>query len=494
MVVPARTGGFAGAHAGNQLKMPHDICYVLSFGLAARTVLHTSLMEELRARDLTVAVLCPGANEAHMQALAQEHALSCYGAPRIGGRVFDRYSFVRRYIHEDVRSNPALWSRHVRDCERTTRLHKRIRNHVLFAMNRLLCVSGMQAVLPRNVESCIYTSRAVRNVLTIADPRIVVSTYPVDPLEAVTLAEARRSGIGTVVQLLSWDNITCKGRFPVLADQYLSWGPIMTGELKDRYGLSGRRVRECGVAHFDAHVTGVSVEGRRKAFDKIGLKCGSEYLLVGMSSPYFAPGEIEIVEELARGVSGGLCGSSMCLVVRPHPQNVRGYLADESWLPRLRAIEGPRVKICWPEMHDSVMNWALSKDDMTVLVNVLAGAKVVLNSGSTFSIDALCHYKPVILTLFDGTAKVPWHRSARRLAEYFHIQKLIGTRGVRVVENYEGMWSCVRKCLSEGDADKEAVSAAIHLECGALDGRAAARIADALQDIVVNGKRGREGG
>ena len=69
-----------------------------------------------------------------------------------------------------------------------------------------------------------------------------------------------------------------------------------------------------------------------------GKPVSNPYLFFAMSSPYFAPREIDIVEKIATWVEENTW-PGLNFIVRPHPQNVIGYLADLNWLPRLKNVE-----------------------------------------------------------------------------------------------------------------------------------------------------------
>ena len=82
------------------------------------------------------------------------------------------------------------------------------------------------------------------------------------------------------------------------------------------------------------------------------------------------------------------------------------------------------------------MRWSMQQRDMVTMAAQLACASVVLNSGSTMSIDALMHDRPVIITAFDGEETLEYWRSARRLLDFSHLKKFYSYEGISVVENY----------------------------------------------------------
>jgi len=317
-------------------------------------------------------------------------------------------------------------------------------------------------------------------------PRLVVSTYPVNLLEAKTLFAAQQKNIPTLLHLLSWDNITTKGRFPVSADYYIVWGDIMREELKAHYQTPEQNIFTCGVAHFDHHIK-IKKQGdyKSKIFD-LGLQPDQPYLFVAMSAPRFAPREIDIVEWLAEKIEQNEFGEQLQLIVRPHPQNVQGSMSKTSWLKRLDALKSKRVAIDYPRLVKSKVKWSMQKEDMDHLSKLLLGCSLCINSGSTVSIDALMLEKPVILTSFDGLAKLPYWKSARRLVDYTHLKKLIGLGGIDVAYSYAEFKENIQVYLQNPEHKLEKRRSTLAQQCYRNDDQSTQRVIDAVTKILQN--------
>lgn len=460
--------------------MPPDVCYIISHGFAARMILHSDVVPELRASGLSVAIVAPGADEPSLAAFARRHDIDIIPAPPRRRGVGALLQRSRPYVLEDIAGNPALRAKHQRG--RAGRRRARLPDMSL-ELNRSLVRAPRVARWFSRLERSLLADRRVEQLLADLKPGLVVATYPINALESSFLHEAERASIPTVGQLLSWDNITCKGRFPVPPQHYLSWGKVMSAELREHYATSADRIHECGVAHFDQHVTAPSRAQQRQILEGLGLDPRRPYLFLGMSSPYFAPHEIDIVQWLAARVTGDAFGAEMQLVVRPHPQNVQGHMADMTWLARLRALVGPRVAVDYPSLEDGSLHWAMKEQDLPHLANLLAGCAMCLNSGSTLAIDAIVHDKPVVLTCFDADRALPWWQSARRLVEYPHLAKLIALGGVRTVSSLNELEAAIAAYLREPALDIDGRRRTREQECGPCDGRSSRRVAAALRDI-----------
>ncbi len=467
-----------------------DLCYVISHGFAARMVMQSTILERLRSRGLSVAIAVPDATDETVRQLADRHGIALYQTPTLDPRKSYRYLLLRRYFYEDIRQNPALWSKHLAYLASEPFL-KRIRIRLYYLLNRLAVrLPGLRRLISR-IEGRFLKHQGAREILRTVGPRILVSTYPVEPLEALFLQEARRLGIPTVGHLLSWDNVTTKGRFAVPPDTYIAWGPIMRREIQEFYGIRRAHIYECGVAHFDHHFAAPSRDELENILLDLGLNPTLPYAFFGMSSPFISPYEIEVVEWLASAVRNGRFGDALQLVVRPHPQNVRGYTADESWLPRLRALKGPRVAVDFPLLEDSNLMWSMTEGDLPRLSNLLSGCAVCLNSGSTLAIDAIVLDRPVVMTAFDAARTgVPWWKSASRTFRYRYMKTLTDLGGTSVAYSFEELEKELRLVLADPSYREAGRERTRREECGPCDGEASRHVVDALVHILetVGGK------
>ena len=457
-------------------------------------VFQTGLLGKLTEAGQAAAVIAPDAEDANLKEFCEEQRVELYQyRPRANFFTVD-YLFKRKYFLEDIRKNPALWAKHLRVAYGGTSWNPYIRLRPWFYYAVYWLVQRFPVLRKRFLrrEERLLRDPAAEALLRKINPALVVATYPINLPESVLLRAARRLGIPTVIHLLSWDNITCKGYFPALADDYIAWGPIMKEEFIEYYGMDEERVYACGVPHFDQHVPfrkRLEAEGpgpgiAAEHLEKLGLQPDRPYLFMALSSPVFCPRGIDVAEWLARKVEEGAYGEEMQLIVRPHPQNVQSNMADFSWLPRLQALESERVAVDYPDLVKSKLPWSMQAKDMERLSALLAGAAVTINFGSTVSIDALMVGRPVVISAFDGDEQLPWWQSARRQMDYDYYKKLIDMGGVKVAYDYEQFDELLRSYIAEPEADREAREYALRRECGVPDGRATERVAEVLLKLA----------
>jgi hypothetical protein len=285
--------------------------------------------------------------------------------------------------------------------------------------------------------------------------------------------------------MLSWDNITSKGTHLLMPDQFISWGPVMTEEIVNLYAFPRERVHECGVAHFDVYHQKDQFIPRTILLERLGLPPSLPYIFYGMVAPYSCPNELEILTWLVDQVKKDAFAKPCSLVIRPHPQSISGVYARSSReIEELQSLTGPRVSLDMPPVLSQQLAWDLPKSDMYHLASLLFGSAMCLNASSTLCLDTCALDRPVINIGFDGSAKLPYARSARRGLDYTHMAKLLALGGVRVARSYEELKQHINAYLQNSGLDKEQRALAAALECGLQDGRAAERVSSTLYRLA----------
>ena len=463
-----------------------DICYVISHGFAARMLLQTGLIKRLTEQGKRIAIITPDPSDENLKELHASPLVDIYD-PEIEQSIWDDdYGVKRMYYLEDIRNNPVFWEKHLYSIWYSKSKHpwKRIRPFIYYPIHRLIkYFPSIRARFKKTENKYLYSKKASILIAKI-QPNVVVSTYPINFLEAKFLFAAKEQKIQTIIHLLSWDNITSKGIFPVIPDQFIVWGQVMFEELKEYYGTTDRNIHICGVPHFDNHIQVKQQPNYKPLIQDLGLNSELPYLFVAMSSPRFAPYEIEIVEWLAQAIQKNEFGEKMQLIVRPHPQNVQGSLADKKWVKRLDNLIGERVTVDYPQLVNSKVRWSMRKTDMNRLSNLLAGCSICLNSGSTVSIDALMLDKPVILTSFDGDKELYYWKSARRLIDYPHQKKFVGLGGAKAVHSYEDLKKTIQKYIVDPNYDIAKRRKALAMECYLNDGQSTNRVIEAMLQVL----------
>lgn len=460
------------------------IVYLISHGHTARGVLQTGLLKKIVNQNIEVVVIAKTGTEKTLKNCVEaEGARIDYFKPRSGKWDAQR-TILRSYVHQNIRENPALWEKHQRRVQdKSASFKRRVLNRFYFILG-----TGLRHITPLKrlyykIEKRLYFNPDAIDVLRHHAPDVIISTRPVDTMEAELLNAATRLGIHKIMYILSWDNITSKGIFPELADSYLTWGEIMNQELRDYYGVKNHQLFITGVTHFDIHaeVKLKSVENRW--VDNLKLDSTKPYLFFTMSASYFAPNEIDIIEWLSDQVHKNSFGMAMQLVVRPHMQNLDPAFSESSWIQRLKNLNSDRVVVDWPDVNSDQLAWFMSHDEMIKLSYLLKGATICLNSGSTISIEACIFDKPTILTMIDVVEKSEWE-SVKRILKFKHIEKFLSFNAVDVVTTFEELGGAIRVALHHPDVKSKNRNEVVQMECFRVDQQSTDRFVSNVLSIL----------
>lgn len=447
-----------------------NINYLANNGFAIRMITQTRLLDRLSNAGISVSLFVQDSDDALFTSNNWDDRIKVNNFNFTLGRIESELFLLRRYVFEDVFANPALLEKHVKGLKSPVFLI-RTRYKVLDFINKRKIIKK----LLRSVVICIEKSYALYFCLCyyrlLKGENLWVSTYPSNWREMIFCKSVKMKGQEMCLHLLSWDNLTTKGSLGFEPNLFLAWGEIMIEEYLDLYPQYKTEIVKVGVPHFDIYFSSK-------------LESSYNNVFFGMSSPYFAPKEIDLVEEVAKWIEDE-APSDTVLVVRPHPQNITGYMADESWLDRLKDLRSPKVLLDWPILKENSKNsWSLDDSDMWALQKGLSRSLVVLNSGSTLSLDAMAAGKNVIITSYDGEAQLDYYDSARRLIDYPHLRKLIRFDGVTVVRSSVELLKLLKEAIKNRKGLNQKGKEDLKKQIGFLDGNNTQRVVDALIDYV----------
>ena len=262
--------------------------------------MQTDLLGGLAKKGWKLSLISPDDKDPVLLEYCQQHQIRLYSFQANKWIWKTPYVLYRSYFLEDIKSNPALFEKHYHEIH--VAKHKwKILNVLPYL---LICFYYFFQLFPflrtwyKHIENSFLKSQEAQILLQSIRPDLLVSTYPVSPMEGILLYNACKENISTAIHLLSWDNITSKGHFFALANDYLAWGPVMKMELMEKYKISPEKISVPGVPHFDLHVQNRKMTNGSEALLEIGLVPDQPFIIFGMSSPRFVPNEIDIVEFL----------------------------------------------------------------------------------------------------------------------------------------------------------------------------------------------------
>ena len=461
------------------------IVYLATHGFAVRMIFQTGLLRLLTEAGHSVSVVVPDPDDPNVRQLCERDGVTPVEYPVLLHPAHRVLKSLRKYVVEDIRSNPSLWDKHqetqLREDGNKTLRRIRARSG-LFLNDIVNAVPALRRGYLR-AEAKILLRKGALDFVGGLNADLLVSTYPVAPPEPELLLAAQSLGVKTTIHLLSWDNITAKGHFQALADHFIVWGPTMAEELGEVYGVEKKRITACGVPHFDLYFRELERPDRPLLHE---LAAGGPYLFYAMCAARFAPGETAILRELCRETSPGGRLAGLRVVARPHPSALSGLMRDDTTIQQLESLkEEYGLLLSMPDMVGrSRMNWSIRNEDMYELVALIKGAAVVLNSGSTVNVEALAMGRPVVVTSYDGPEQRPYARSAARLKDYSHLRKLFADGGGTVVENHEALVGAIKKFLKDPEYLRAERDHALYRQIGRQSGDATQKVAAAILGLL----------
>ncbi len=306
-------------------------------------------------------------------------------------------------------------------------------------------------------------------------PAVLITTGPHRFEEPAIVASAKRLGIPTLAFITSWDNITTKNRIPFRHDGYLVWSERMKDELLRFYPhISERNVSIVGAPQFDVFFQDRFSQTRTAFCDRFGLRPDLPIVLYALGSPNFLK-EHHGAVALARRVESGELGDVQ-LLVRPHP------LFDSGAEARALDHFGDRVRVQRTADRDlPTARRAQGTEAISDWVNTFRHASVVVNLSSTATIDAAICGKPVVNLDYDPEPGQPKAQLVHDVNHVWtHFKPIAESGGVRLVRSEAEMVTAIRAYLLDPSADAEKRKFIVNHVCGRVDGRAGARMAEAV--------------
>jgi hypothetical protein len=143
-----------------------------------------------------------------------------------------------------------LFSR--RSQSRTQRIKLSVRPRLKRAFWKLATLPGIRQLLTRHYMRKTGRLEEIHELLQRVEPDLViVPTGGTDPLVVDTIRSCRELGIKTLAIIYNWDNLSSKGVFPVLPDQFGVVGEQSVGHAEQIHRAPRERVTVLGSPYID---------------------------------------------------------------------------------------------------------------------------------------------------------------------------------------------------------------------------------------------------
>ncbi|PIR69936.1 MAG: hypothetical protein COU47_00695 [Candidatus Niyogibacteria bacterium CG10_big_fil_rev_8_21_14_0_10_46_36] len=337
-------------------------------------------------------------------------------------------------------------------------------------------------VLFRNIFSSFYDQNIFGGFFQAYQPDLIFSTDMLDWDDIRMLVEAKRHGIKTLGMVRSWDNLTNKSLIPVAADHFLTNNDFIRNELVGLHKVRFKDIAAVGMPQFDYYI-GYKPTGRKTFFEKLGFDSERRMIMFAPMGSKFIETDWQMLQLLHDAILSGEIHGHPQLLVRIPP-------GDDFNKDALRLSE--KVKIFFDKPGTAFQSGKrkdneMGRGDMVHLADSLFYADVLVNAGSSLCIDMAAFDRPVVYPDFDGGEGAPYFRSVRHFGEYHHYQYLFRHTGCKKAPSREALIAWINTYLATPALHREERKAFLESQCGKHDGKAHARVASAILQLLENG-------
>jgi hypothetical protein len=296
---------------------------------------------------------------------------------------------------------------------------------------------------------------------------------------------AKELGIPTAGFIVSWDNLSSKGRIVAPFDHYFVWSDHMKQELLHYYpNVAAERVHIVGTPQFDPYADRGLLWTREEFFRRIGGDPARPLICFSGGDSETCPEDPQHVRVLLSQIRSGRIKGNPQLLVRPSP-------VDDG----LRYRD---VRAAFPELIFSPPSWLHTRkndwtkvipkpEDVPFLVNLTHHADMNVNLGSTMTLDFGLHDKPVVNVAFDvsdpplfGMPVYDYYYN------YEHFRPVVEFHASRIARTAELLPDHINAYLSDPALDRDGRRRLVNMHVDVPPGESCKATVAALEKISLN--------
>jgi hypothetical protein len=326
-----------------------------------------------------------------------------------------------------------------------------------------------------------YAMQEYEEIFSRIKPDVIISTKSAIWDEYPIARVGEKFGIPQITYVLSFDNITTNGVFPVTYNKWLVWNEINKTEILNQYpDVRDEDVVICGPLQFDFYSNRKKyLINKEEFFKQFNLDISKPVLLFGAGSQLISDQEPHVATQIADAVRKKEIPKNPQLLIRLHPDDT---------LKRWEVVTSnyPEVKFSLPwKIIEVKKHLAIPTDnDISLLVSTIAHSDVVINTSSSMALDAASFDIPIICLAYDDRQGKPFDRLCRLLYEREHYVPITNSGGVKLVFSKKELVIAINRYLDHPEDDQEKRSKMLGLYDPFRDGNAGIRSANAVLDFL----------
>ena len=291
----------------------------------------------------------------------------------------------------------------------------------------------------------------------------------------------KRFGIPQITYVLSFDNLTTNGLFPVTYNKWLVWNDINKAEILNQYpNIRDKDIVICGPLQFDFYHNRDKYLNDKGKFSKdLNLDISRPILLFGAGPQLIADEEPHIAAQIAESIRKKEILNEPQLLIRLHPDdNLKRWESIKSKYPEIE-FSIP-WKIIEPKKHLAIP----TDGDISLLVNSIAYSNIVINTSSSMALDAAYFDVPIICLAYDDRPGRQFDRICRLLYEREHYIPIAKSGAIKLVFSKQELVNSINLYLEHPEEDREKRSEMLNLYDPFRDGNAGIRSASTVLDFL----------
>ncbi len=438
--------------------------FITSFNpFISRNILSTDVLNILSKRDdLKIVILVPDYKKEYFRDKFEKDNVFIEGCKMLN---ITKQDVIFRYLTSSIVSSSRLKIRH-------QELLDKKKSFLKYFISRLISKLSFNWAkkLIRVFDYWTINKNNFRRLFIKYNPDLVFSTDIFHNDDIHFLAEAKFKNVKTISMVRSWDNITNKGLFRVEPDDIIVHNEVLKNQVVKYEAIRKDKVFISGLPQFDDYVNKKRTP-RKEFFKKIDLDPDKKTILFTPHGERFHKTDWQILNILQEELP-----DKIQFIVRFPPNDTVGFGPPiGGFKPDNRFhVEKPGVTFTEGRYNDR----EVEIEDTQTLADDIYHSDLLINYGSTVTIDAVAFDKPSIIVAFDGWEKLPYIKSVRRFLDYDHIKLLIKTKSSKVAHNKEELIDQINLYLKDPSVDAEGRNRLKKEQIWKLDGKSGKRIAD----------------
>ena len=432
-----------------------------------RNILFSNAFDILSSKpDLRLVIFCPNYKKEYFKKNFHKKNVIIEGVET--GRT-DRQDTLFSYLSRSVISTATL-AIHRKE------IFLRNKNFFAFLVSYFLAFIGRLNLIKKVIRFFDFLTVSKNKFIVYFDkysPDLVFATdiFHVDDVHF--LAEAKNRRISTIGMVRSWDNITNKGLFRVKPDYLIVNNLVIKDEVLQYEDMDKKNILAVGMPQFDCY-SAMSRQSRLDFFQSLDLDPNKRTIFLAPHGSRFYKDDWQLLE-----------------IIKDLPYQFIVRLPPNDMVDLSKFVSTPNFFIAHPgkdfEKGTTNRDREMSPKDSLRLADELFHSDLVINYGSTITIDAAFFDKPIIIVAFDGFddyGKKPYLQSVRRFLDFTHIKKMLKTGCCRIAKNKEDLVKYIEAYLADPWLDKEDRDRLVADQVGVKDAGSGKRIADFVLNVL----------